>query len=122
MFSQNFTKDRDKFAKEWMKFALTESEKDFCKDQLTDFLDKSKISDFKFNKLVDDCNFLVSNQFVINTDCFNFLVASVYQELNSFKPSFNSEWHEILFETLAQNQDKQIEFLRFSHHFFKSKK
>ena len=122
LFSQNFTKDRDKFAKEWMKFALTESEKDFCKDQLTDFLDKSKISDFKFNKLVDDCNFLVSNQFVINTDCFNFLVASVYQELNSFKPSFNSEWHEILFETLAQNQDKQIEFLRFSHHFFKSKK
>ena len=122
LFSQNFTKDRQKFAKEWMKFALTESEKDFCKDQLTDFLEKSKISDFKFNKLVDDCNFLVSNQFLINTDCFNFLVSSVYQELNSFKPSFNSEWHEILFDQLAQNRDKQIEFLQFSHHFFKSKK
>ena len=121
-FSQNFSKDRDKFAKEWMKFALTESEKDFCKDQLTDFLEKSKLSDFKFNKLVDDCNLLVSNQFVINSDCFNFLVASVYQELNSFNPSFNSEWHEILFETLANNREKQIDFLNFSHYFFKSKK
>ena len=121
-FSQNFSKDRDKFAKEWMKFALTESEKDFCKDQLTDFLEKSKLSDFKFNKLVDDCNLLVSNQFVINSDCFNFLASSVYQELNSFKPSFNSEWHEILFETLANNREKQIDFLNFSHYFFKSKK
>ena len=93
-FCQNFTNDRDKFVKEWMKFATTESEKEFCRNQLTDFLEKSKLSDFKFNKLVDDCNLLVSNQFVINTDCYNFLAASVYQELNSFKPSFNSEWHE----------------------------
>lgn len=122
LFSQNFTNDRDKFVKEWMKFATTESEKEFCRNQLTDFLEKSKLSDFKFNKLVDDCNLLVSNQFVINTDCYNFLVASVYQELNSFKPSFNSEWHEILFETLANNREKQIDFLKFSHYFFKSKK
>ena len=53
LFSQNFTKDRDKFAKEWMKFAFTESEKDFCKDQLTDFLEKSKLSDFKFMSLLE---------------------------------------------------------------------
>jgi hypothetical protein len=121
-FCQNFTKDRDKFVKEWMKFATTESEKEFCRNQLTDFLEKSKLSDFKFNNLVDECNLLVSNQFVINTDCYNFLAASVYQELNSFKPSFNSEWHEILFETLANNREKQIDFLKFSHYFFKSKK
>ena len=118
---QSFSKDRDKFAKEWLKIVQTDTDRNFCQNELKDFLENPKIIDFKFNKLVDDCNLLLEKQFSIYPDCFNFLTSSVYQELNSFKPSFNSDWNEILFETLNGNQEKQIEFLNFSSLFFKNK-
>lgn len=121
-FCQSFTKDRDKFAKEWLKIVQTDTDRNFCQNELKDFLENPKITDSKFNKLVDDCNLLLDKQFAIYPACLNFLMSSVYQELNSFKPSFNLDWHEILFETLNENQEKQLEFLNFSSLFFKNKK
>ena len=117
--AQSFTKDKEKFNKDWSKFQLEEKSSDFCKKELEKLVKSPQISDAKFSKLVDGCNNLEKKGFQVNTDVYNFMLAYVFQYVNKFDSEFIAEWGEIFSDFQEKQPDQISDFLLFSANFFR---
>jgi hypothetical protein len=109
--AQNFTKEREKFVKEWQRLVTDEVAQDFCKDILPKMLKSSTITDGQFSKIVDDCNTLKGKEVPIYPELFRYLASALYQVENKFPSVFNNEWNSILMGYQIKDPTKFSEFL-----------
>ncbi|MBM3161291.1 MAG: hypothetical protein FJZ66_08155, partial [Bacteroidetes bacterium] len=121
LHAQSFTKDKEKFCKEWNKFELDSKSSNFCKSELKNLLASPQISDTKFSRLVDVCNSLEKKGIPVNADVFNYMLAFIYQYVNKFDSEFTQEWAEIFVENLENKPDELSDFLLFSANLFRYK-
>jgi hypothetical protein len=119
--AQNFTKEREKFVKEWQRLATDEVAQDFCKDVLPKMMKSSALTDGQFSKIVDDCNTLKGKEVPIYPELFRYLASALYQVENKFPSVFNNEWNSILMGYQVKDPTKFSEFLEFSYDLFKYK-
>ena len=120
-FAQSFTKDKDKFHKDWGKFQLDSRSEEFCKKELEDLVKSAKFSDSKFSKLVDGCNNLEKKGLPVSTDVFNYMISFLFQNINKFDNEFNQDWAELLLDFQNNKQDQLSDFLLFSANLFRFK-
>lgn len=119
--AQNFTKEREKFIKEWQKLVSEPDAVLFCKEVLPKMLKGTTINDGQFTKIVDNCNTLQGKEVPIYPELFYYLTSSLYQIENKFPSVFNSEWYSILIGLQTKDQEKFTEFMSFSNDLFKYK-
>ncbi len=119
--AQDFTKEREKFIKEWQKLVTDPDAAYFCKEVLPKILKGTTINDGQFSKIVDNCNALKAKEVPVYPELYQFLAASLYQIENKFPSVFNTEWYSILTGFQAKDLTKFTEFLDFSYDLFKYK-
>jgi hypothetical protein len=116
--SQGFTKEREKFIKEWQKLVSEPDAVFFCKEVLPKMLKGTSINDGQFTKIVDNCNALQGKEVPVYPELYHYLASSVYQIENKFPSVFNSEWYSILVGLQSKDQEKFTEFMSFSNDLF----
>ena len=116
--SQGFTKEREKFIKEWQKLVSEPDAVFFCKEVLPKILKGTTINDGQFTKIVDNCNTLQGKDVPVYPELYHYLASSVYQIENKFPSVFNSEWYSILVGLQSKDQEKFTEFMSFSNDLF----
>ena len=121
ILAQSFTKDKEKFNKDWSKFPLDSKASEFCKKELEDLLKLPQLSDSKFSKMVDGCNNLEKKGVSANPDIFNYMVSFLFQHVNKFDAEFIQLWGEIYAEILEKQPDQLTDFLLFSSNLFRFK-
>ena len=89
--AQSFTKEREKFVKEWQKLVTDPDAAYFCKEVLPKMLKGTSINDGQFSKIVDNCNTLQSKEVPVYPELYQFLASSLYQIENKFPSVFNTE-------------------------------
>ncbi len=119
--AQSFTKDKEKFNKDWSKFPLESKASEFCKKDLEDLLKSPQLSDSKFSKMVDGCNSLEKKGVSANPDIFNYMISFLFQNVNKFDTEFNQQWGEIFAEIQEKQPDQLSDFLLFSSNLFRYK-
>lgn len=119
--AQSFTKDKEKFTKDWSKFPLESRASEFCKKDLEDLLKSPQLSDSKFSKMVDGCNNLEKKGVSANPDIFNYMISFLFQNVNKFDTEFNQQWGEIFVEIQEKQPDQLSDFLLFSSNLFRYK-
>ncbi|NBU46152.1 MAG: hypothetical protein EBS34_01680 [Flavobacteriales bacterium] len=119
--AQSFTKDKEKFNKDWSKFPLESKASEFCKKDLEDLLKSPQLSDSKFSKMVDGCNSLEKKGVSANPDIFNYMISFLFQNVNKFDTEFNQQWGEIFAEIYEKQPDQLSDFLLFSSNLFRYK-
>jgi hypothetical protein len=119
--AQSFTKDKEKFTKDWSKFPLESKASEFCKKDLEDLLKLPQLSDSKFSKMVDGCNNLEKKGVSANPDIFNYMISFLFQNVNKFDTEFNQQWGEIFVEIQEKQPDQLSDFLLFSSNLFRYK-
>jgi hypothetical protein len=119
--SQGFTKEREKFIKEWQKLVTDPDAAYFCKEVLPKMLKGTAINDGQFSKIVDNCNALQAKEVPIYPELYQFLASSLYQIENKFPSVFNTEWYSIVTGLQTKDPAKFTEFLDFSYDLFKYK-
>lgn len=119
---QQFTKEKEKFVKEWQRLVSDPEAHDFCKDELPDLVVKSKkLTDGQFGKIVDNCNSLLGKQVPLFPEVYKYMVSAVCQVENNFPSVFCNEWYSILTGYQGKDEDKFIKFLDFSYDLFRYK-
>jgi len=118
---QNFTKEREKFIKEWQKLASEPDMEYFCKEVMPKLLKGTTINDGQFSKIVDNCNSFLQKEVPIYPELYKFMAASMYQIENKFPSVFNTEWYSITVGLQSKDKAKFSEFLDFSFELFKYK-
>jgi hypothetical protein len=119
--AQGFTKEREKFIKEWQKLVTDPDAAYFCKEVLPKMLKGTAINDGQFSKIVDNCNALQAKEVPIYPELYQFLASSLYQIENKFPSVFNTEWYSIVTGLQTKDPAKFTEFLDFSYDLFKYK-
>jgi len=119
--AQGFTKEREKFIKEWQKLVSEPDAVYFCKEVLPKMLKGTGINDGQFTKIVDNCNVLQAKEVPIYPELYHYLASSLYQIENKFPSTFNTEWYSILTGLQSKDMAKFTEFLDFSYDLFKYK-
>ena len=117
--AQGFTKEREKFIKEWQKLVSEPDAVFFCKEVLPKILKGTSINDGQFTKIVDNCNALQGKEVPVYPELYHYLASSLYQIENKFPSVFNTEWYSILIGLQAKDPAKFTEFLDFSYDLFK---
>ena len=119
--AQGFTKEREKFIKEWQKLVTDPDAAYFCKEVLPKMLKGTTINDGQFSKIVENCNTLQAKEVPVFPELYHYLAASLYQIENKFPSVFNTEWYSILTGLQAKDPAKFTEFMNFSYVLFKYK-
>jgi hypothetical protein len=119
--AQGFTKEREKFIKEWQKLVSEPDAVFFCKEVMPKMLKGTTIDDGQFTKIVDNCNTLQGKEVPVYPELYNYLASSLYQIENKFPSVFNTDWYSILTGLQTKDPAKFTEFLDFSYDLFKYK-
>jgi hypothetical protein len=117
-FSQQFSNEREKFAKEWQKILEDAEAQEFAKKELPRFLKSPKFTDSHFSKMVEACNLLYSKKVPTYPQLFQYMQCWVYQSEGKFSSGFISEWNNITKSYLDKEEQLTI-FLEFSNSLFK---
>ncbi|MEN9301806.1 MAG: hypothetical protein RL264_235 [Bacteroidota bacterium] len=114
-----FTKERDKFIKEWQRFANGSEAEDWCKERLPDLVKSQNLNEGTFQKIVDNCNSLQEKKFLVYPEIYRYMQCALYQSENKFPSVFSADWYSIMIGMQAKNYDKLGEFLEFSYNLFR---
>ena len=116
-FSQNFTKERDKFVKECQRAFVEPDQVQFVREKLSKMIQSPSFTEAQFAKMVD-----LSNSIYTATSDYSFVFPLVksclFQSSNKFSGNFNSEWAKYLANYQKEDAEKFLAFLQFSADLF----
>ncbi|MFM7683494.1 MAG: hypothetical protein ACKO7P_12250, partial [Bacteroidota bacterium] len=116
-FSQQFSNEREKFAKEWQKILEDADAQEFAKKELPKFLKSPKFTDSHFSKMVEACNLFYSKKVPVYPQLFQYMQCWVYQSEGKFSSGFNAEWQGIA-KSYLENEEQLNYFIDFSNSLF----
>ncbi|MBM3186875.1 MAG: hypothetical protein FJZ67_11305, partial [Bacteroidetes bacterium] len=116
-FSQQFSNEREKFAKEWQKILEDADAQEFAKKELPKFLKSPKFTDSHFSKMVEACNLFYSKKVPVYPQLFQYMQCWVYQSEGKFSSGFNTEWQSIA-KLYLENEEQLNYFIDFSNSLF----
>ena len=109
-FSQNFTKERDKFVKECQRAFVEPDQVQFVREKLSKMIQSPSFTEAQFAKMVD-----LSNSIYTATSDYSFVFPLVksclFQSSNKFSGNFNSEWAKYLANYQKEDAEKFLAFL-----------
>jgi len=116
-YTQNFTKERDKFIKECQRVFVQIDQQTFTKEKLPKLIESTQFTESQFSKMVDMSNSIYSSSSNYSL-VYLFVKAALYQSHNKFSGNFNSEWAKYVAEYQQKEEGKFEEFLNFSANLF----
>ena len=116
--AQQFSNEREKFAKEWQKILEDPNAQEFAKKDLPKLLKSSRITDAHFSKMVEGCNAMSAKKIPLYPQLFQYMQCWIYQAENSFPTKFNTDWQSIT-NTYLDKEEQLTYFLEFSKNLFK---
>jgi hypothetical protein len=114
-----FTKEKEKFAKEWQRAVSDPDAQEFCKEVLPKLLKSDKMTEGTFQKIADNCNTLQEKKMSVYPEVFMYLKCAVYQIENKFPSVFCNDWYSIMVGIHAKNNSKFEEFMQFSYNLYR---
>ncbi len=114
-----FTKEKEKFAKEWQRAVSDPDAQEFCKEVLPKLLKSDKMTEGTFQKIADNCNSLQEKKMSVYPEVFMYLKCAVYQIENKFPSVFCNDWYSIMVGIHAKNNSKFEEFMQFSYNLYR---